>query len=64
MLPLIVCTVLFVGALVAYLLFGDTSPQANDPALEEGVLITEILSNNKTIPMLPAELWIKLKSAT
>lgn len=48
--PLIICAALFVGALIAHLLFGDTSQQANNAALEGSVMITEIMSNNKTYP--------------
>lgn len=49
-LPLIVCAVLFIGALLVYVLFGNTSQQPMNPGVAEGVLITEIMSDNKTYP--------------
>ena len=47
-LPLIICAVLFVFALGAHLLFGDSPQQAEGIVQESGVRITEIMSNNRT----------------
>ncbi len=49
-LPLIVCAALFLGALLAHILFGDTPQQTTGPAPEGGVWITEIMSDNRTYP--------------
>lgn len=49
-LPLIICIVLFVGALGVYLLFGEGPGQASDPNAAVGIQLTEIMSNNKTYP--------------
>ena len=49
-LPLIVCIVLFACALGGYFLFGDETPQTGEPADKGGVMITEVMSNNRTYP--------------
>lgn len=49
-LPLLICAVLFVAAFAAYLLFGESPQKTGDPVSAEGILITEIMSNNITYP--------------
>lgn len=49
-LALLFCVLLFAAALGAYVLFGEETPQADDPSAGGGVVITEIMSNNRTYP--------------
>ena len=49
-LALLLCVALFAGALVLYVLFGEEPPQTDEPSSENGVVITEIMSGNRTYP--------------
>lgn len=50
LLALVFCVILFAAALGLYVLFGEETPQADDPAAGSGVVITEIMSSNRTYP--------------
>ena len=45
---LLACVVLFVGALGLYLLFGEETPDHEGQPVSGGVVVTEIMSDNRT----------------
>ena len=49
-LALLACVALFVGALGLYLLFGEETPSNDGQPVSGGVVITEIMSDNRTYP--------------
>ena len=51
-LPLIICAALFAGALLWNLLLGENGHQPDTSKASGTVVITEIMSNNRTYPEL------------